>query len=81
MGMTTTPPWTVNGERVNAVVVRSVVAARPGRVLRFGSQAWGDDDSQSDPDSMVVVVAGYLRPLMGLAQCLKPTPTRKPWQI
>jgi len=54
MSETTTPPWAVTDERLEAAVERLVVAARPTRVLLFGSHARGDADSHSDVDLMVV---------------------------
>ena len=54
MSQTTTPPWAVTDERLKVAVERLVVAARPTRVLLFGSHARGDADSHSDVDLMVV---------------------------
>ena len=54
MGETTPFPWAVTDERLKVAVERLVVAARPTRVLLFGTHARGDADSHSDVDLMVV---------------------------
>jgi predicted nucleotidyltransferase len=40
---------------IEEVVDRLVVEFRPERIYLFGSHAWGDPDSESDLDLMVVV--------------------------
>lgn len=54
MNETTTSPWAVTDERLEAALERLVMAASPTQVLLFGSHARGDADSHSDVNLMVV---------------------------
>lgn len=47
-------PWAVTADKVAAVVRRLVVAARPRRIILFGSYARGTVHRDSDLDVLVV---------------------------
>jgi len=59
MGTVTQPIWAVTPEKVSEAVRRIVEAAKPRKVIVFGSQVRGDGGEDSDLDLMVVMdVAG-----------------------
>ena len=47
-------PWAPTAERISTAVERLVAAARPCRIILFGSHARGDADDHSDVDLLVV---------------------------
>lgn len=47
-------PWAVTTERIAAAVDRLVAAARPTKIILFGSRARGDADVRSDVDVLVI---------------------------
>ena len=48
------PVWAVTAERIDEAVRRLVAAARPVRIILFGSHARGDARDDSDVDLLVV---------------------------
>ena|SRR5947209_8134106 len=55
MSTTGSPIWAVTPEKINEAVRRIVEAARPRKVIVFGSQARGKSGEDSDLDLMVIV--------------------------
>lgn len=55
MAITVTEPvWAVTSEKLNEAVRRLVIAARPSRIILFGSHAGGHPNADSDVDLMVI---------------------------
>ena len=50
----TEPPWLVKPEKVQAVVQRLIAAARPKKIILFGSYVRGELTPHSDLDVLVV---------------------------
>lgn len=46
--------WAPTAERISMAVERLVTAARPSRIILFGSHARGDADDRSDVDLLVI---------------------------
>jgi predicted nucleotidyltransferase len=55
MSQTTAPVWAVTPEKIQEAVRRLVVAARPQKIILFGSRARGDAREDSDVDLLVIV--------------------------
>ncbi len=51
----TEPIWAVTTEKINEAVERIVAAAKPRKVIVFGSQARGAPNPDSDLDLMIVL--------------------------
>ncbi len=73
MSRTGTPPWAPTADRLLAAVERLVAAARPKRIILFGSHARGDADDHSDIDLVVVepVVDDRFEEMVRLNRALK----------
>jgi predicted nucleotidyltransferase len=55
-------PWAVTPQKVEAVVRRLIPAARPRKIILFGSYARGQVDRESDLDVLVVVEDNVVNP-------------------
>src|SRR5258708_7051504 len=58
MNQTITPVWAVTPEKIREEVRRLVVAARPRKIILFGSRARGDAREDSDLDLLVIERGG-----------------------
>lgn len=54
MSLHTAPSWAPTDEKLQAAVARLVAAARPRRIILFGSRARGDAGPRSDVDLLVI---------------------------
>jgi predicted nucleotidyltransferase len=54
MSATVKPPWLVTTEKVQAVVQQLIKAARPKKIILFGSYARGEVTRDSDLDVLVI---------------------------
>ena len=54
MNQTNTPVWALTPEKIQEAVRRLVVAARPRKIILFGSRARGDEREDSDLDLLVI---------------------------
>ena len=55
-------PWAVTPEKVEAVVRRLVEAARPRKIILFGSYVRGETNRDSDLDVLVVTSQDIVNP-------------------
>ena len=54
MSIATEPVWAVTPEKIQAAVQRLIQAARPRKILLFGSRGRGDAGAESDVDLLVI---------------------------